>query len=322
MDKPTSFKDDVARLLDEIGIGKRVSPSELEAELARRAELGSSPLVLGIVARLVESNAGERLKEVVPLFLQWRNFIPRAELGGLSPAEYEARFPRGEHEAWIIHRLFQNYELTLRQRQLIGALEKSTFDLKHDLELFEHAFLELIPARQPFSELSITLSHREIIREERRRAGWPKQRRDTIGIALATESMVVNFSDGIERIRRAYLATLSDIEALSTRQKHPPSGRMKKILRSLTEAEPFMKCTAGAVQFYSHFATVALLYGAAGLAHELVRRALAINPRHRGTRELLAHIRDRTSAQNASKRRIQVVRRKRSGNDITPAREE
>ena len=315
MDKPTSFKDDVARLLQEIGIGKRVSPSELEAELAGRAELSSSPLVLGIVARLVESRAGERLKEVVPLFLQWRNFIPRAELGGLSPAEYEMRFPRGEHEAWIIHRLFQNYELSLRERQVIGVLEKETFDIRHDFDLFEQQFLELIPARQPFSELSITLTHREIIREERRRAGWPASRADAIGIALATENIVVNFSEGIERIRRAYLATLSDIETLSTTPKKRSNVRIKKILRSLADAEPFMKCTAGAAQFYAHFATVALLYGAPGLTTELARRALAINPRHHGTRELLAHIRNKTSPKRASKRNVQTVRRKQSGND-------
>ncbi len=291
MEKPTSFKDDVARLLDEIGIAKRVPLSELESELAQRAELASSPLVLGIIARLVERNAGERLKEVVPLFLQWRNFIPRAELGGLSPAEYEMRFPRGEHEAWIIHRLFQNYELSLRERQLIGSLEKNDFDLKGDFELFEQHFLELIPARQPFSDLSMTLTHREIIREERGRAGWPLSRREAIGIALSTDGMVVNFSDGIERIRRSYLATLSDIEALNTSPGKRSGGRMKKILHSLTEAEPFMKCTAGAAQFYTHFATVALLYGAEGLALELARRALSINPRHRETRALLAHIR-------------------------------
>ncbi|MDZ4284808.1 MAG: hypothetical protein U1A28_03215 [Patescibacteria group bacterium] len=319
MDKPTSFKDDVARLLDEIGIGKRVSPNELEAELARRAELASSPLVLGIIARLVERNAGERLREVVPLFLQWRNFIPRAELGGLSPAEYETRFPRGEHEAWIIHRLFQNYELSLRERQLIGSLEKDDFDLKKDFELFEQHFLALIPARQPFPDRSIALAHREIIHEERARAGWPESRREAIGIALSTESMVMNFSDGIERIRRSYLATLSDIEALAAKPEKRSGGRMKKILHSLREAEPFMKCTAGAAQFYTHFATVALLYGAEGVAAELARRALAINPRHRETRELLAHIRKTYSLKTEFKRTVRAIRRQRSDtNDVTP----
>jgi hypothetical protein len=76
---------------------------------------------------------------------------------------------------------------------------------------------------------------------------------------------------------------------------------LKKILDSLTKAEPFMKCTEGAALFYQHFATVALLYGAPDLACDLSRRALAINPRLREAKELLGHAERETHNRHETK---------------------
>jgi hypothetical protein len=280
--KIAKIRNNALTLLGEVGLDRVVSAQEIEEELSGTEHLYDSPLLLGIITRCSENSESELLLRLIPLITDWKNYIPRPELGGLSPREYEQRHPRGPAEVWIINKLLQTYEIDLQSRLNIFK----PADFAKDFATYQSNFFELIPAIQPFPEKSITLNHREIIVEERRQKGHPEDMIDKFGTIMFAHEPSENAQKIIRQIEALY-ANSADIIASMRPNAKPSAKKLGKVLSDLASIEPFMKCMSFAPAYYGTFAGAALLLKEYSLAEDLLRQSLVINPHFRPARRML-----------------------------------
>jgi hypothetical protein len=276
--------------LEAIGLERVLSTKEIETELHCTERLHESALFLGIISRCAEEKKQNLMTQLLPLIIHWKNFIPKKELIGLSPIEYEKRYPRGTSELWIMNKLFHAYEQELHSRaHLIPEI-----DLSEDFAKFEEQFFELIPVHQPYPEMSVTMSHRSIIMEERRRHGHPASVLNNISATLFAHDIIINPIDNIEIIEGIYEQSINDLEHMKP-QKKKNVKKLSKILTNLASIEPFMKCSKSAQQYYNAFAGIAILLHEYSLAKGILQQSLAINPRYKPAKELLNFIHTHSS---------------------------
>lgn len=178
------IKQDLTLVLKRLGLLSFVSLKEIEKELLSVEMAFQSRLLLGILRRIEQREDDVALKLFIPAITNWKNHMPQKDLGGLSPFEYEKKYPRGRYEIISIAGLMEEYQATLN---LKNPDEK--FDIESDFNAFQKEYFDRVPIEQPFAgEKGRLMTVREIIIEERRRNNHPKDSLERIGIKLFAEN--------------------------------------------------------------------------------------------------------------------------------------
>jgi len=272
----SAVKEGVSEVLRKFKLENLVSLEEIEQALETNEEFSSSLLLLGLLARCDDEKDDVTLNRLIPSLTHWKNLLPRADLGGLSPFEFMQKYPPGPMEQAIIGQLMLAYEDKLKARGENTSID----DLNKDFKKFQDNFLNLIPASQLSAGISKPLSHRGLIIEERKQRSVSKDKINDIGINLFASNIGAKITDAIEKIDDDYIASVQALGEMQKNEDFRNRKKIKKIFEKLKEAEPFMRCTKESYRFYCNFAQVVFLMGDVERALELLRRAIGINPKY------------------------------------------
>ncbi|MDP3996239.1 MAG: tetratricopeptide repeat protein [bacterium] len=281
----SEIKEKTKDLLKRLGLAVLVSIEEMEGHLSQYEKMHESPLFLGLLTRAIESGREKTIEELVSLLGSWKNFIPQKDLCGLSPAEYDKKYPKGPEELSIMADLLDAFGDDIRK---LSPEENNEIDKK--LRLFEDNFLKLVPVRQPFPVKDKMLSNREIILEERRHLKHPEDRRQRVRLFLFADSLGANIGQEIERLDEQYLKAMDE---LITMQTNPNKRNFKKTavaFVSMKEIEPYMKCRKDSFRFYLNMGNAAFLTQQTEEAICCYKKALVIRPNYKEARETLKRI--------------------------------
>ncbi|MBI4121637.1 MAG: hypothetical protein HY470_01625 [Candidatus Ryanbacteria bacterium] len=281
-------KAQVKEALDVLGIAHVTNLAEVESELRRVEMLYESPLLLGIVARAMQDQSERAMAAFLPGVTVWKNFLPRTDLDGLSPAEYEKKYPRGQNELYIIQDLMQSYEARLRT---LRNADEDSFDLQKDFKTFQEEFFSLVPEVQPFRDASHMLTNRDVIVEERKRRGHPAEKLNDISVAVFADNLAEKTGFEIARMDDTYMTRMDELVHMQNNHSARNETSIQQIYKDFEAIEPFMKCSVNSFRFYNNFANVALLANKEKAAIALLEKSLVINPHYGEGRRSLERLR-------------------------------
>ncbi|MDP2593060.1 MAG: hypothetical protein Q8P52_00200 [bacterium] len=282
-----NIKTGMASILEKMSLHKTVSLGEVEDHISKHKRVYDSPLLLGILARAIETKKGELIEEIIPLCTHWKNFIPQDELGGLSPVQYERQYPRGENEVKLMEEMLETLSFGLEKEpphKNPEALEKKLIEI-------QKKFLSLIPLNQPFSTNEKLLTNKEIIMEERRRNGHPNKSMARIGLTLFAEDVSFTIEDKLKQFDKTYEKAVNDLIDVQDKPTRLNFSKIESALKNFRSLEPYMKCRMDSFRFYLNYGNTAFLADDLELAISLYERAVSINPKYKEARETLDRIR-------------------------------
>jgi len=256
-----AVKQDVAKALERLGLSSEVSLEEIGRELAKVETAFQSLLILGILRRIMYRDDNKAAELFVPAVTNWKNYLPREDLGGMSPFEHHQIYPPGPYETECIRTLMDTYEQRLDELgRKAGKDEPLSFNIQEDFVAFQKEFFNQIPLEQPYvDEGREFTTYRDIIREERRRRGIPEDKIEEIGVQLFAENTAEGTGEKAAQIDEAYFAALDELEAMRRGAKSRSRSRVRKIRKLFEEHEPYHRCGPTPHNFYFNYAILSFL---------------------------------------------------------------
>lgn len=284
----SKVKKELSGLLKELGLDSLVTLKEVEHELRHTEKIQQSLLLIGLVTRCTEEKKDDLMMRLIPLLTHWKNFLPGKELNGLSPAEYEEKYPRGELELAIMEELMQSYQDKLQGSKRHGP----HFDIHKDFAEFQKTFLGFIPANQPFPDAPKMLTNDEIIIEERKRLSHPRKKLKNISVSIFADNIAEELGDEIARLDDTFMTAMDEMIFMQMNPKQRSRKKIKRVLKDLENLEPYMKCGQQSFRFYLNFANVAFLNNEVSRAIKLLEQSVIINPQYKEGKEALKRFKE------------------------------
>lgn len=281
-------KKELSVLLKEIKLDSLVKLKEIESELRQAEKIHESLLLVGLVTRCTEEKKGDLVMKLIPLLTHWKNFLPHKKLNGLSPAEYEEKYPRGENELHIIEELIQSYQNKLQDFKR----QDSHFDINKDFIEFQKTFLNLIPVNQLFLRESKMLTNQEIIMEERKQLHHPQKKLDKISVSIFADNIAEDLCDKMACLDDTFMTAMDEMVFMQMNPKQRNRKRIKRVLKDLEKLEPYMKCGQQSFRFYLNFANIAFLNNEIDRAVKLLEQSITINSKYREGKEALKRFKE------------------------------
>ncbi len=256
IDKVKAEKN-IKKALKRIGLANKISLEEIENELSKVETPFQSFLLLGILKRIMALKDRKAGELYIPSILTLINFIPREDLGGITPKEHLEKYPLGPLEWNFINKLIEEYNQRLieNENQLVNPSE-----IKKDFEKFQNEFLERIPLEQPFSgKKERLMTIKEIIIEERRKAKWPEELIDKIGLRVFPENVPEFLGLKMTQIEDSYFQTIKELKEMQMNPKKRDRKRIHQLRELLRTLEPYFRTSDIAHQFYLNYAMVSFL---------------------------------------------------------------
>src|SRR3989344_8368988 len=226
------LKKRMHEILRMLNLESIVTLKEMEKDISKVEKIYESQLLLGVTIRCAEKRKPQLSEEILALATHWKNFLPRKELDGLSPVEYEKKYPRGEYEHRIMHELMDSYQERIRMKGEIFIKDK-TFSFENDFREFQRQFYALVPSHQPFPAIKSFLSNQAIIMEERRRNGHPASSIGNISIAVFAENIMKNMENMVENLEVTYMSAMQELETIQIEQGVENIRRVRIIFKNL-----------------------------------------------------------------------------------------
>lgn len=257
------IKKDIFYALELVGLDKEVALDEIEKEILKVNTAFQSLLILGILRRIMQSKDDKAAKLFIPAVTEWKNYMPHKELGGLSPAEAMEKYPPGPQESYFITAMMDEYQRRLEELGKDASPEDSLdFDVESDFSDFQDGYLNRIPSQQAFTSVGGHLmTIKEIIMEERRRAGHPEEGIDKIGVKIFAENTAEGAGVKMAKIEDEYMMSLQELEEMRQKAKRRNKVRIRAIRKQFEKYEPYHRCGPAPHQFYLNYAAVVLLDG-------------------------------------------------------------
>jgi hypothetical protein len=270
------IKRNIREALERIGLGGEVSLDEIEKEILKVDTAFQSLLILGILRRIMYLEDEKAMELFVPAITVWKNYLPRKDLGGLSPAEHRAKYPPGPYETRFIAELLNEYQKRLE----IKSSSDESFDIEADFEKFQEEYLNRIPLEQPFAKSDDSfMTIKEIIMEERRRNGLPEKYIDKIGIKIFAENTAEGADWKMAEIEDRYINSLMELEKMRQNPRLRNKKRVRAIRKQFEKDEPYHRCGPAPHQFYLNYAAVVFLDdGPMDLVISFLDRSLSLKP--------------------------------------------
>lgn len=250
-------EENIKKALERIGLAKEISISEIKKELSEIETPFQSLLLLGILKRIMafgDKKAGELY---IPAILTLINFVSRKDLGGMSPQEHLKKFPLGQREWNFVNQLIEEYNQRLMEKQSIELAK-----IEEDFQKFQKEFLERIPSVQPFlNEKGKFQTIKEIIAEERKKNGWPKELSEKIGLKVFLENIPEFLGLKVAQIEDNYFQVMEELEEMKINPRLRNKSRIHQIKEILAFYEPYFRASDIAHQFYLNYAMVSLVNG-------------------------------------------------------------
>lgn len=279
------IKQNIYAALKRVELQEEVSLDEIEKGISKADTAFQSLLILGILRRIMYREDNRAAELFIPAITEWKNYLPRKDLGGLSPAEHMEKYPPGPYEARFIAELMKEYQRRLEIDPRTGRAEAGSpeepFDVETDFEKFQKEYLNRLPLEQPFVKAEGGLmTVREIIIEERRQNGRPEKDIGKIGIKIFAENAAEGAGRKMAEIEDGYLSSLKALEEMRQNPRLRSKARVAAIRRQFEREEPYHRCGPSPHQFYCNYAAVVLLdeEEAMDLVMSLLDRSLALKP--------------------------------------------
>jgi hypothetical protein len=292
------IKQDIYRALERIGLEQEVSLGEIEKEIVKVDTPFQSLLVLGILKRILHHKDEKAMGLFAPAVMEWKNYLPHQDLGGLSPAEYMAKYPLGSYEIRFNAELFNEYQKRLeidpRTGKAEAELADEPFNIEADFDKFQKEYFNRVPLHQPFTKANGGLMNlREIIIEERKRNGWPEKNIDKIGIKIFAENTAEGTGWRMAEIEDRYINSLKELEQMSQNPMLLNKKRIHAIRKQLGKDEPYHRCGPAPYHFYFSYAAVVFLDGGPmDLVISLLEHSLALKPDYQPALQMKQNLRD------------------------------
>jgi len=247
----------IKKALKRIGLAYKISIEEIKNELSKVKTPFQSLLLLGILKRIMALKDNKAGELYIPSILTLINFIPLEDLGGITPKEHFEKYPLGPLEWNFVNKLIEEYNQRLieNEDQLANPLE-----IKKDFEKFQNEFLERIPLEQPFLEKKEKpMTIKEIIIEERKKANWPEELIDKVGLRVFPENVPDFLGLKMAQIEDNYFQAIEELEEMQVNPKKRDRERVRQIKEFLRNQEPYFRASDIAHQFYLNYAMVSFL---------------------------------------------------------------
>jgi hypothetical protein len=190
------------------------------------------------------------------------------------------KYPPGPHESVFISEMMNEYQTRLEAKSEADSSHDS-FDVESDFSKFQDEYLNRIPSEQVFADTNgHFMSIKEIIIEERRKAGRPEEMINKIGIKIFVENTAEGAGAKMAAIEDAYIGALEELKKMQQNPGRRNKTRVHNIRRQFEREEPYHRCGPAPHQFYSNYAAVVLLDDeeAIDFVVSLLDRSLAYKP--------------------------------------------
>lgn len=278
-----AIKADVAKVLKRLGLSSVVSVEEIGRDLAKVDTPFQSLLILGILRRILYREDNNAAEIFIPAVTNWKNYLPREDLNGMSPFEYQEKYPPGPYETECMRALIESYHQRLKDLgDKIGRDEPLPINIPEDFARFQKDFLSRIPFEQPYAQLGQNyMTYRDIIIRERRMNGVPEDKVDQIGARVFVENTAEGIGDKAARLDDAYIRAIKELDAMRRGERKRSRSRVRKIRKLFEEQEPYHRCGPEPHRFYLNYAAVVFLDEEnMDRVHALLDKSLSYKPNY------------------------------------------
>lgn len=278
------IKKDVLSAVKAVGLASVVSLEEIEKEIYGVETAFTSPLLLGILSRIMHTGNEKAAKLFMPAVTEWKNYLPHEDLDGMTPVENLEKYPPGRYESRLISALMYEYQRRLEELgkspEYCAKADKNEFDVGADFDDFQKEYFNRIPSDQPFMPADRKfMTVREIIMVERRANGRPEKDIDTMGIKVSIENTAEGLGSKIAEFEDTCIGAVKELSAMQAWPRLRNRKRVREIRKLFARDEPYHRCAAMPHQFYFNYATVVFLDdGDMNEVRSLLDRALTYKP--------------------------------------------
>lgn len=283
----------VAEVLRRLELASFVSLDEIEKELRQAESAFKSLLLLGILRRIMVREDDKVAQLFIPAITEWKNYLPHGDLDGLSPFEYQEKYPPGPHETRFIARLLEEYQSKLES---VKDNDQS-FDLEKDFKHFQEEYLERIPLDE-YEMRGRPFTLKELIIEERRQRGWPVKNIYEIGAQIFAENTADGLGIKAAKIDDKYYQIVNRLAEAKKQRLVLKKKEMKEILAFFKKFESYYRSAPDPHRFYLNYAGVLLLGGDSEGAISALDRALLYDPNYEHARHMKAALAEYIEGKN------------------------
>lgn len=282
-------KKDITEALQILELDNFVSLKDIEREVALHETAFESLLLLGIMRRAMHWQSESAIILLLPGLTNWKNYLPHKELGGHTPFEHKELYPPGEHEAYLMHNLLEEYSESLQHKTHPAD---GFFDVEKDSAAFQESYFNSIPATQPFARPGDDpMSVRQIIIEERKRSNHPPETIDSVGIHIFAENTPEGLGWRMGEVEAQYMDAVEDLALLQDEPQEANTAAMVDIQKTFAEIEPYFRCAPEPHRFYCNYANALLLAGDTKASQQMIKRSLHYDPTYAPAKQLQQIIR-------------------------------
>ena len=275
-------------VLDAFQLRERITNSEIEAALVAMDSLYDHPLLLGVLMRCIRENNEDLVEKWLTGLSAWKNTTPHPDLDGLSPFAYGRKYPTGHEERRIVSEIMPAYQSEMSRRHAFGK-EPTPENLEEDFNQFQKNYLELVPMVNPFAVTARKqMNNREIIVEERRRAGVPAAKLNDIGLCVKGGVAPEMLGEQAAKLDDEYQIFVKKMAKLQEKSPIVDTKRLSEYYHRIKALEPYMKSQEWAWIYYANLGFAAYYLKLTNEAQTFLGLALQLNPTHEQSREMLA----------------------------------
>ncbi|GEM_PF-3362196 len=267
-------------VLDALQLRERVTDAEIEAALVAVDSIYDHPLILGVLMRCMRVQSTKLTEQWLTGLSAWKNTTPHPDLDGLSPFAYGAKYPTGPEEQRIVSELMPAYRSLMSRKQAFGTMPTPE-NLESDFNQFQNNYFELVPMVNPFAATaSKQMNNREIIIEERRRAGVPAAKLNVMGLCVKGGVTPELLGEQAAKIDDEYNIFVKKMLKLQTKSPTVQIERVQELYDQQKRVEPYMKSQEWAQGYYANLAFAAEYLGLDGEAELFLGLVHALHPEH------------------------------------------
>lgn len=282
----------VCDVLNALGLRGIITDEEIDDAVIAEDSIFGHPLLLGVLMRLTRSNDEKLVRAWLIGLSAWKNTTVHPDLCGKTPQQSRVLRKIGEYERALMAQMVQDFERELQNdREFVSAPSRDV--LQKRFVAFQDHYLDLYPVVNPFADSAgRSMSNREIIIEERRRAGVPEGKLLEIGITMSLGTDADEMGEKAARIESEYHDCCDELDTMRKKSPSFDEERVQTIYEKMRTFEPYMKGHEMNWAYYANLGFIAYELGEVVDAVTFLGRAITLNPKDEQSREILGAIKE------------------------------